>query len=114
MPDRSIVLAGFSQGACLIAELIARTPRPFAGVAVLTGTLLGPDGAMTEPAFLNGLPMYFGASRHDEWVAIERAELTARVCERAGARTSIDIYEDRLHHINDRAVSGLATLLATV
>jgi phospholipase/carboxylesterase len=114
VPEPRIVLAGFSQGACLIAELIARNPRPFAGVAVLTGSLLGPDGAMTEPAFLNGLPMYFGASRHDEWVAIERAELTARMCERAGARASIEIYEDRVHHINDRAVSALAKLLTAV
>ena len=58
--------------------------------------------------------MYFGASRHDEWVAVERAQLTARLCERAGARTSIEIYEDRVHHINDRAVRGLAKLLAAV
>lgn len=112
VPDHRIILAGFSQGACVVAELIARTPRAFAGVAVLTGSLLGPDGAMTEPAFLNGLPMYFGCSRHDEWVAIERAQLTAQVFARAGARPTVEVYEDLVHHINDRAVAGLGNLLA--
>jgi predicted esterase len=112
--DPRIVLAGFSQGACLVAELIARTPRRFAGVAVLTGSLLGPDGAMTGPASLNGLPMYFGCSRYDEWIAIERAQLTARAFERAGARAILEIYEDRVHHINDHAVAALRKLLAAV
>jgi len=40
IPDRRIVLCGFSQGACLAAQLAATRPRRFAGVAVLTGSLL--------------------------------------------------------------------------
>lgn len=42
-PDR-IVLAGFSQGACVVADFLALRPRAFAGVALLTGSLTGPEG----------------------------------------------------------------------
>ena len=34
VPAERVVLAGFSQGGCLVADLVARTPRPYAGVAV--------------------------------------------------------------------------------
>jgi phospholipase/carboxylesterase len=43
VPPERIVLAGFSQGGCLVAVLLARTPRPYAGVAILTGALIGPS-----------------------------------------------------------------------
>ena len=108
---RRIVLGGFSQGACLVAEHVARRPRPWAGAAVLTGSLLGPDGEEATPAALNGLPMFFGSSRYDEWIAVQRAHATAAAFERAGARLTLETYEDREHLINDRAVLGLRRLL---
>jgi phospholipase/carboxylesterase len=110
VPDDRIVLAGFSQGACLIAELVARRPRPWQGVAVLTGTLLGPAGHEVVPARADGLPMFFGSSRHDEWIALERAQATARSFAAAGARTTVEIYDDRVHHVSDAAVDGLRRL----
>lgn len=105
-----IVFGGFSQGACLVAELTARRPRPFAGVAVLTGTLLGPDGQEIEPAPANGLPMFFASSRYDEWIPPARAESTARAFERAGAEVTAEVLGDREHHVSSRAVAGLRRL----
>jgi phospholipase/carboxylesterase len=109
--DERLVLGGFSQGACVLAELVARRPRPWAGVAVLTGTLLGPDGEMTKPAPADGLAMFCGASRHDEWIKLERVEATAEAFTQAGARVTLEVYDDREHLINDQAVAGLARLL---
>jgi phospholipase/carboxylesterase len=106
-----LVLGGFSQGACVLTELAARRPRPWAGVAVLTGTLLGPDGEMTKPARADGLAMFCGASRHDEWIKLERVEATAEAFTQAGARVTLEVYDDREHLINDQAVAGLARLL---
>ena len=105
-----IVLAGFSQGACLVAELVARNPRPFAGVAVLTGTLLGPDGEEPEPAPADRLPMLFAGSRYDEWVPLERVQSSAKAFERAGASVTTEVYDDREHHVSDRAVVALRRL----
>jgi predicted esterase len=106
-----IVLGGFSQGACVVAEFVARRPRPWAGVAILTGTLMGPDGEETEPARVEGLPMFLGASRYDPWVKLERAQATAAAFERAGAQVTFETYDDREHLINDQAVAGLRRLL---
>ena len=111
--DGRLVLAGFSQGACMIAELVARRPRPWAGAAVLTGTLLGPDGAATQPARVDGLPMFFGASRHDEWIKLERVRATAEAFADAGAEVTVETYDDRRHHVNDDAVAGLRRLLSS-
>jgi phospholipase/carboxylesterase len=108
--EQRIVLAGFSQGACLIAELVARRPRAWQGAAVLTGALLGPAGQEVVPARVDGLPMFFGSSRHDQWIELERAHATARAFTRAGARTTVETYEDRIHHVSEAAVDGLRRL----
>jgi len=65
LPAERVVLAGFSQGGCLVADLLARTPRPYAGAAVLTGALIGSEGDATEVAPLAGLPVYMETSRYD-------------------------------------------------
>ena len=42
-PDR-VVLLGFSQGACLAQEFAARHAQRYAGIAGLSGGLIGPPG----------------------------------------------------------------------
>jgi phospholipase/carboxylesterase len=112
VPAERTVLAGFSQGACLIAELAERRPRPWAGVAVLTGTLMGPDGAQRTPPGLADLPVFVCSSRFDEWVEPGRVRATAQAFQAAGAAVMLESYEDREHLINDRAVAGLRRLLS--
>lgn len=114
VPLERIVLVGFSQGACLVAELVARRPRRLGGVGVLTGTLLGPDGEETEPGRLDGVPMFFGSGRYDEWIRLDRAESTALAFERAGAEVTFEVYEDPEHHVTDQAVAGVRALFERV
>ncbi len=114
MADERIVVAGFSQGACVIAELVAGRARSWAGAAILTGTLLGPPDERVVPAGVDGLPMFLCASRHDDWIALDDALATARAFEAAGANVTFETYEDRAHHINDRAIEGLRRLLRGV
>lgn len=42
-PEHTLLL-GFSQGDCLTAEFVARNPRRYGGVAILSGGLIGPEG----------------------------------------------------------------------
>jgi phospholipase/carboxylesterase len=111
VPPERVVLAGFSQGGCLVAELIARAPRPFAGAALLTGTLMGPEDEVTRPGALDGLPVFMETGRYDEWVPLERVEATARALEEAGARVELQVSDDREHRIRDAAVAGVRALL---
>jgi phospholipase/carboxylesterase len=109
--DEQVVVAGFSQGACLVAELVALAARRWAGAALLTGSLLGPDGDMTTPRDVDGLAMFISSSRIDAWIAPERAVATAHAFEAAGAAVTLALDDDPEHHINDAAVAGLRALL---
>jgi phospholipase/carboxylesterase len=112
VPDERLVLAGFSQGACLVAEYLARQgPRPFHGAAVLTGSLLGAPGQRAAPRISPGLPMAFASSRYDDWIALEDALDTADRFRRAGAAVAVTELDDRVHHISEQAVAALRTLL---
>jgi phospholipase/carboxylesterase len=111
VPPERIVLAGFSQGGCLVADLLARTPRPYAGAAILTGALIGPEHELMTPAGLDGLPVFMESSRYDEWVSLDHVEATARALEAAGARVELQVSDDREHGIRDAAVAGVAALL---
>ena len=111
VPPQRIVIAGFSQGGCLVADAIARNPRPYAGVAVLTGALIGAEDDVTKPGPFDGLPVFMETSRHDEWVALEHVEATARALEAAGARVTLEVSDDREHRIREAAVAGVRALL---
>ena len=43
-----IVIAGFSQGACLSTEFVVRHPARYGGLVALTGGLIGPGHASTR------------------------------------------------------------------
>jgi phospholipase/carboxylesterase len=108
IPPERIVLVGFSQGACLVADFIVRHPRPYAGAALLTGALIGaPD--QLKP--LGGLPVVMVSSRHDDWVAIDDVRATARALEAAGARVDLRVLDDREHLIAPAAVDSVRELL---
>jgi phospholipase/carboxylesterase len=109
---RDVVVAGFSQGGCLLADLVARRPRPYAGVALLTGALIGPDDDQTRPGALDGLRVFMETSRYDDWVPLARVEDTARALRGAGARVDLRIAEDPMHRIRPDAVAGVRALLA--
>ena len=111
VPERAIALGGFSQGACLVAELMARRPKPLAGLAILTGALLGPPLQRRTPRDLEGLSVYAASSVHDAWVPIGDARSTADAFIAAGASVTFEELDDREHLVSDRAVAGLRGLL---
>lgn len=112
VPEERIVLAGFSQGACLVAEYLAGSAgRPFAGGGVLTGALFGAPSERASPTPRPGLPMAFASSRHDEWIAFADAQETADRFRAAGAQVTFTALEDRVHAVSDEAVSALRALL---
>jgi phospholipase/carboxylesterase len=112
VPVERTVLVGFSQGACLLAEFLARAPAPYGGAALLTGSLMGPEVDETAVGRIDGLDVYMASSRFDSWVDLARVEATALAFERAGARVTLEIGDERDHGIADSALAGVADLLA--
>src|SRR4051812_50172831 len=112
IPPERIVLAGFSQGACLLADFIIKRPRPYAAAALLTGALIGAPQELAPPGGpplppLGGLPVVMVSSRHDDWVSIDDVRATARAFETAGARVDLRVLDDRQHLIAPAAVESV-------
>lgn len=111
-PRAQIVLLGFSQGACLLAEYVSRRPTRYGGVAILTGGLIGPPSTTWDGPSLDGTPMVFATSDVDEWVPLARAMESRDVFEARGADVSWTVYEGMEHIINDDEIRLVEELLA--
>jgi phospholipase/carboxylesterase len=115
IPVERIALAGFSQGACLVAELLAREPRHYAAAAILTGGLFGTEEEVHVPrGSLDGLPMLITGHLDDDWVPVPRVERTAELFREAHARVELAIHDDPEHQINDDEVAAVRRLLLEV
>jgi phospholipase/carboxylesterase len=111
-----VVLAGFSQGACLVAELLGRRGRMgLAGAAVLTGALIGersrPEEVRRLEVRFDGLPVELVSSELDEWVGPEFVGAAARSLADAGAAVHLQLTWEPEHRIDDVAVAAVARLL---
>jgi phospholipase/carboxylesterase len=100
IPRERIVLAGFSQGACLATEFVARNPARYGGLIAFTGGLIGPAGTAFEYAgSLEGTPAFLGAGDPDPHVPWSRVEESARVLSGMGAAVVLRRYPGMAHTI---------------
>jgi predicted esterase len=100
IPSQKIILAGFSQGACLTAEFAARYARRFGGLLVFSGGLIGPPGMdFTYDGNLDGTPVFIGCSDRDPHIPVERVEETASALAELGAHVNTKIYPGMGHTI---------------
>jgi phospholipase/carboxylesterase len=114
MEDR-IVWIGFSQGACLLAEYVARSPLRFAGLVCFTGGLIGPsEPNLTRPTRVDGLPTLFTSSDIDEFVPLSRVEETVQIFRTAGAQVEVGITQGTPHEIPAESIERCKTLLGQV
>lgn len=96
----NIVVAGFSQGACLATEFVARRPRRYAGLIAFTGGLIGPPGSdLTYPGNLAGTPAFFGSGDPDPHVPWLRVQLSAEVLKQMGADVAAHRYPGMPHTV---------------
>lgn len=95
-----IVLAGFSQGACLASEFVARHARRYGGLLAFSGGLIGPLGMpRSYGGSLDGMPVFLGCSDVDAHIPLERVEETAVVLNEMGAAVDKKIYPGMAHTI---------------
>jgi predicted esterase len=111
-PPERTVLAGFSQGACMTAELAARRGRRYQAAIIWTGGLLGPAGTeWATPAGTRGMNILLTGSDVDEFVPEARVNETASVFRRAGATVEVMITPGRPHEIPDGEIARAVALL---
>lgn len=116
IPSHKIVLLGFSQGACLSSEFSIRHPRPYGGVLVLSGGLIGPPGTTWDDvtASLDGVPVFLGCSDVDGHIPKERVIESERVFERLGACVKRTLYPGMGHLVNEDEIAQVQAVLDLV
>ncbi len=113
LPPERIFLGGFSQGACLASEFVARNARRYGGLLVFSGGLIGPEGTpRTYEGSFDGMPVFIGCSDVDPHIPVDRVRETADVLARMGAAVDSRIYPRMGHTINQDEIDAAAALLA--
>lgn len=100
IPAERIILGGFSQGACLSSEFVARNARRYGGLLVFSGGLIGPPGTpRTYAGTLAETPIFLGCSDVDFHIPKERVTESADVFRRLGAQVTAKLYPNLGHTI---------------
>lgn len=110
--DSRIFLLGFSQGACLASEFVARNTSRYAGLIALTGGLIGKD-LETEKykGDLAGTPVFIGTSNPDPHVPLQRVKESASVFKKLGAKVDLRIYPGMPHSINEEEIIAVRKII---
>lgn len=115
IPRDCIVIAGFSQGACLATEFVASNPARYAGLIAFTGGLIGPpDANLHHEASLAGTPALFLSGDPDPHVPWQRVQASAAELERMGAVITARRFPGRPHTITAEEVELARTLIHEV
>lgn len=115
IPAERTMLLGFSQGACLSLEFTARHARRYAGVAGLSGGLIGPDGTPRDYAgSLAGTPIFLGCSDVDFHIPKARVEHSADVLQRLGGDVTTRLYPGMGHLVNQDEINFVRKMMAAL
>ena len=110
-PRLPLVLAGFSQGACLSLELAFSGAATEALVA-FTGCRVGTPQEPRPQALFPGLPVYLSAGDADPWIPVTAFAEAVADLGAAGARLRADVFPGRPHEISAAEIAMLDAVLA--
>jgi phospholipase/carboxylesterase len=112
VPTENIYFCGFSQGACLTLEFVARNGNKYGGVAAFTGGLIG-DKIYSEnyAGDFQGTPVFIGTSNPDSHVPVERVYATTNILKNMNADVTEKVYDNMGHTINEDEIENANNLV---
>jgi phospholipase/carboxylesterase len=107
-----IYIAGFSQGACLASEVVARSARKYGGIALFTGGLIGDrlDTANYKGNF-DGTRIYMSNGDNDPHIPRLRSVETQKQLREMGAEVKLDIFAGREHTITPEEIEKVKSFI---
>ncbi len=100
LPNEQIFFTGFSQGACLVSEFLARHPAAYGGAFIFSGGVIGPEDTSREyVGSFSQMPVFIGCSDKDAHVPKWRVEETAEIFEQMKAKVHLTLYPGMPHTI---------------
>lgn len=112
---QKIILAGFSQGACLASEFLARHPARYGGLIAFSGGLVGDEvSAGNYKDSLYGTPCFLGCSNIDPHIPLERVHETENILRGMGGDVTAKIYKGMGHTINQDEIEEAQIVINSV
>ncbi len=103
---------GFSQGACLTLEFVARNAARYGGVVAFTGGLIGENiNRANYNGDFGGTPIFIGSSDPDMHVPVQRVEDSATLLEKMNAAVTKKIYKGMGHTISKEEIDEVNRLI---
>ena len=128
LPYERLVVLGFSQGACLALEHVARHGRRYHAAAGLSGALIGTsdiEGPAREELYgyrdkrfdyapsldFDKMPLLLGCHARDPHIPLSRVDASAGLFAATGANVTKQIYPGRGHGVVAEEVAWLRAIL---
>ncbi len=113
VPSQSLVLGGFSQGAMLSTDVVLHSEIPFAGLALLSSTLIAKHEWLARFPNRKDLPVFQSHGTDDPILAFSMAQQLREHIHAAGLPVSWVEFQGG-HEIPVRVLEGLGTFLQNV
>jgi phospholipase/carboxylesterase len=110
--QENLYFLGFSQGACLALEYVARHAARYGGVVAFTGGLIGDRVYLDKYAGdFAGTPIFIGTSDPDPHVPVERVRASTALLTSLGATVTEQVYPNMGHTISSAEIDLANTLI---
>jgi phospholipase/carboxylesterase len=106
-----VVMAGFSQGACLTLEYGLTFGHWHGALVSFTGCRVGTPQEQRPHHDLDGLPTYLSGADKDPWIPLSAFATAALELGAARARLRTDLFPDRAHEVSDAEIAVLQSAL---
>jgi len=105
IPANKIYFMGFSQGACLTLEYVARNAQRFGGLVAFTGGLIGEELVKANyKGDFNNTPILITTGNPDPHVPLSRVEESSAILKAMGADVTVKVYNGRPHTITSNEI----------
>ena len=107
-----LFVCGFSLGACLSSEFVARNPARYGGLIAFTGGLIGPpDADLHHEGDLGGMPALFSSGDPDPHVPWSRVLASAEEFTAMGAAVKTQRFPGRPHTVLPQEIKSARELI---
>ena len=113
-PRDRMVMAGFSQGACMTLEYAMARGRWPGAACALTGFRVGCVGDRRPVRDLDGLPIYLSDGNGDPFITLPEFADTLRELSAAGARVRSDVFPRTAHVMSPPEIATVDAVLRAV
>ena len=107
-----VVLAGFSQGACLSLEVACAGQGGAEAIVAFTGCRVGRPEDARPAALPRGLPVYLSGGDDDPWIPVAAFAEAVADLGRQGAALRADVFPGRAHEVSAAERAVLASVLS--